>query len=608
MILLFTFFCIHSFSVEVKKISEGILTEKYPNSIKSIILKNNLVYSVNQRSFEIYKLNKNEFINIYSLDLEGSLHSLDIFNNCAFVTTTPPINRVYKIDISNVNLPVVIDTLNIAGSYTGFIFKGKYCVSKISKDRDWAFHIFDTEGFEELSVINAPHYNWPVEKLNDKLLTVTSNNFIEIYKLQENKLILLAKSPVTDLSFPRKTFILNDSIFIHSCANGGLRVFNISNPFSWELITNIKMPISNFKIKRDNLIALNGGHKIKLYDISDISNPFLADSLFLNETTRDLDIKDDNIYITCKEGNIYSYKTTGNKFTFQSEYSHHGYFKDAIQYENNLILNTALGFTIQAQIVDNEIKILNENEENLSKRYLRNDKDNFVSYAVVKNSKASKTDINRIVPDGIKPLHKGIYNLPDNVAIFNNNLIYLNMGYVKIFNIGSSLELITELSFSETRVGRFYFYNNHIFLIGNEQGFVFGFDESNSNIHLKGKFHTYSNNSSNVTFYKDYMFISQSNGSLTCDIYDISDLTEIELFDVINYAGRLSIDPENELLFLGDYACKIYDISKIDNHKIEFLAKISNYTPIVKLFTLKENNNNFLLLVGETSVCLYSYQ
>jgi len=399
-LILHLFFSINGFSIKIEKINEGLFTEKYPNSNNTMVFENDILYSINERSFSIFKISDDQFIKLSDLDLEGQLHSLELNKSTAFVTTTPPVNHVYKIDISKVNEPVVVDTLNILGSYTGFIFREKYFVNELFQNRDWVLHIFDLKDFRELGSVNIPHNKWPVEKLNEEFLTIISNQFIEIYKLQDHELLLIAKQQVEGLSFPRKTFMLYDSVFIHSCAVKGLSVYNISNPFSWELISDIRLPISNFRIEGNMMIILQGAHKIKYYDFSELNYPFLRDSITIEEKTRDLCLQGNNFFVCCMQGKLYSFKFKKNNILLLSEHSGYGYIKDAILYDNNLIVNTALGFTIQAQMIENKIAILKKNKESLRKRYLQNFNDHFINYSLYENSDVSISDIGQLKPGG----------------------------------------------------------------------------------------------------------------------------------------------------------------------------------------------------------------
>lgn len=595
------------YTIKFEKLTEGIFTEKFPNSNKTMIFDRDLLFSVNERSLSIFKISNNQFIRLSDLNLVGQLHSLDIYKNAAFVSTSTPVNSIYKIDISKVSEPVVIDTLVIKGSYTGFIFQDKYCVNELFQNKDWVLHFYDIKDFRELSAVKVPHNKWPVEKLTDKLLTIISNEFIELYTCQDYELLLVAKQQVKDLSYPRETFMLNDSIFIHSCDIKGFSVFNISNPYSWDLISNIRLSISNFQIEDNRLIVLERAHEIKYYDISELSKPVLTDSITIEEKTRDLCFKGNNIFVCCMQGNLYHFKLSKSDISLLSEYSGFGYIKDAIFYDHNLIANTALGYTIQAQMIDGKITILNKNKDDLRNRYLQNFEDHFLKYSLYENSDVSITDIGQIKPHNISYLIKGIMNLPDNAAVFENNLIYLGQGYIRIFKISDNIKLALEMEFTEFERGRFFFNDGYIFLIGFEKGVVLKYDQTNTTLKIVGDFDLYYNTFSNAAFYKNYMIVSPELGGRTTEVYDISDLNNIEETVIIPHKGKLSVDKDNGILFMGDYKCKMYDINNIENNVVKYLTEIKNKSAIIKLFNSYSQNKNLLWLVGETSVSLFSY-
>jgi len=144
-------------------------------------------------------------------------------------------------------------------------------------------------------------------------------------------------------------------------------------------------------------------------------------------------------------------------------------------------------------------------------------------------------------------------------------------------------------------------------LIGLDKGVVLKFDQIGSTLEIAGMFNTYNGSYSNIVFYKDYMIISSGKGVRVSDIYDISDPGHIEVCEVIPYVGKLSVDQENGLLFIGNSNCKVFDINNINDQEIKYLATIKNTSPIVKLFTSQYQNKNYLWIVGETSVNLYSY-
>jgi len=198
-------------------------------------------------------------------------------------------------------------------------------------------------------------------------------------------------------------------------------------------------------------------------------------------------------------------------------------------------------------------------------------------------------------------------NLPDNTAIFENYIIYLGQGYIRIFKISSELTLTSEMKFTDFRRGRFFFNDGYIFLIGFEKGVVLEFDQNNKRLKIVGNFDLYYNSFSNAAFYKDYIIVSSEDGGKISDIFDLSDLNNIKETLIIPYAGKIAVDKGNGILFIGEYKCKLYDLNNIENSEVNYLAEVNNKSAIIKIFTSQNQNKNFLWLVGETSVNLYSY-
>ena len=168
-------------TIEIKDICETIYTDKYPNSNNNLIVRNNLLFSVNERSFSILQVKNEQFFKLSDLNLEGQLQSVDILNNFAFVATSPPVDRVYKIDISDLNNPSVIDTLCIRGSYTGFTFHENYCVNELSRNKNWMLQIYDTLGFKVIKSIQVPHNKWPLRKLTEDIDGCDKNNASSLF-------------------------------------------------------------------------------------------------------------------------------------------------------------------------------------------------------------------------------------------------------------------------------------------------------------------------------------------------------------------------------------------------------------------------------------------
>lgn len=603
-----------STAFELNKISEFSKSEIYDQSNNNLVIQDNYLYSVNRRSFKIFEIQDNTISLINNFNMQGRLRYLSLKDNFAYVATGGRTSRLYRIDISNVNSPIITDTLFYLGNYANFIDGNNVFVHELLPDWTWKAHVYDNENFQEITVFNVPHEMSPIFYVSEGVGFIDDGYTSYLYNISNpDSLQLIGYYIIDEFSSPFNTTIIQDTIFIIGSGLSKLKMYNISNPFIWQLISEIDNSVSNFRISGDKIVMIGGSDKW-LYDISTLTNPVLLDyDSYDFDTYSGMTIEANKVFLTrYLEGELIYYSIENDCFDEITTYKNYGWLPSIYMYDDNLYIQTYSNgikrWNITNMSSPNFIETYNSNYLSITK--LRGDGVILVQ-SCVKKSNFQITDfifsINEdgslTVLDSLVSSYYGPLAYKEGVGFFKaSNYIF----YKYRLNDNNELEEVATITLP-VRQGEIYFYNNVAYLLAHEKFIVIKNINTDDEIEVALEINTNYISNQTVGFFQNYFFLSEENLTSDCSIFDISDPLYPTLVDTIYNNGAIGIDEENELLFMGKNICSIYDLSNIENNSINAIYSFQNWSYAQQTIPFMRNCNNYLLYLEDTSVSIYEY-
>ena len=601
---------------ELNKISEFSQSEIYDQSNNNLVIQENYLYTVNRRSFEIFEIQNDTISLINDFNMQGRLRYLSLKDNFAYVSTGSRTSRLYRVDISNVFSPIITDTLHYLGNYANFIDGNNVFVHELMPDWSWRVHVYDNESFQEITVFDVPHEIWPMKHVNEGI-GVIKNTYDETAYLYDisnpDSLSLVASGFIGNSSFPFYTDIIQDTIFIIGSGLSKLKMYNISNPFNWQLISEIDNGVSDFRISGDKIVMI-GGLDIWLYDISNLTNPVLLDyDSYDFDTYSGMTIESNKVFITgYLKGELIYYSIENDCFDEITTYKNYGWLPSIYMYDDNLYIQTYSNginrWNITNMSSPSFIEIYNCNYLSITK--LRGDGDILVQ-SCIKKSNFQITDfvfsINEdgslTVLDSLVASYYGPLAYKEGIGFFkaSNYLLYKYR-----LNDDNELEEVATILLPVMQ-GELYFYNNVAYLLARKKLIVIQNIDTDDEIEVVSEITTNYVSNQTAGFFQNYFFLSEENLTSDCSIFDISNPLYPILFRTINNNGAIGIDQENELLFMGKNICSVYDLSNIENNTIEKIYNFQNWSYAQQTIPFMKNGNNYLLYLEDTSANIYEY-
>ena len=623
LILLYIILSIFSniiYSFELSKITEFSLSEVRSPRNDNIVIRGNFLYTVNSRSFEIFEIQNDTISIISDLNLEGNLGHVSLKDNFGYVATGGITSRLYRIDISNVTLPIITDTLNYLGNYANFIDGNNLFVNELMPDWSWLVHVYDNESFQEITIFPVPHEIWSMKHVSEGI-GIINNTYDEIAYLYDisnpDSLSLIASGFIGPSSFPFYTDIIQDTIFVIGSGVGNVKFYDISDPFNWNLISEICHAISDFRIYEDKIIMI-GGPDMRLYNISDIYNPYFCDHLYSYfDFYYGIAVHNNTLYILRQEGNIDCYDIEDNYFNEIYTYRSYGKLQSAYLYNENLYIQTFSNGIINWNLLDIY-------EPTIVESYFNN----YIGWWDIncESNKILQFSINKYTQEVLDIVieiddNGDLIELDSLISQSNSgSLSYKEgVGYFKTYNYELHKYILNEYNELEevacipipVENGNFYFLNE------NDIAYILSYNfitiinniSSNDSIEVITSLYTDIPFPHNSGEYRNYYFLSllYPYPYFSGLIYDISDpLYPISIYN-INNSGPLAIDEENQLLFIGRYNCSVYDLSTINTGIIQEIYNFSNWSCIRKIILFERYGNNYFLYLEETSASIYEY-
>jgi len=612
------------YAIDIDKISEFSFAERREQH-NNMAVKDDKLFAVGIRGLEIFEIEDDSLTLLTEYNLEGKCTHISIKNDYTYISTYVSTSRLYRIYISDIYELTITDTLHYLGNYAYFIDGDHLFVNELLETGSWLMHVYDNDTFQEITTFNVPHEYCAMKHVSDGLGLVI-NNYQTSYKAylydvsNPDSIFLYSSGYIGDLSSPYITTIFQDSVFIIASGLTRVKFYDISDPFNWNIISELDHELYDFSIQ-DNNIILRGADDIWLYDISDVHNPLLLDH------TTDDDIGYYNFYKGITEynnkifvsksfnGDINCYNIENNSLNKYYTYHSNSMLRSSYFYNENLYIQTWQD-GIQRWDVTNlndPVFIRKYYDEYVAPYHLSCDENIIVQVSVDKDTYEKYNTPLLIQPDGNTAI------LDSLESPYGDPLAYkAGVGFLESYNstlFKYELDGNNELVQVATRdipisYGTVYFLKNHP-----EVAYILGFDsfvvinniDTNDSMQVMGQYFTYYYYQNETAEYIDYLLLSPSNPISHCVVYDISNpLNPIESFTVDN-SGRLAVDEDNHLLFIGNDICTVYDLSEIAAGHIDSLCCFRNWSYAEQIVPFKRDNTNYLLYLEETSASIYEY-
>ena len=621
--LLLNYFSANSF--EIEKISQFSNSEKYAQDYYRMQEENNIFYNINLRSLQIFDIENEGISLITDFDLIGKLRNITVHNDYAYISFFRNNFYLYRLDVSDVINPVITDTL-FYRSYRHFN-DGDYCiVNEMLSDWRYKIHIYDNNSFEQITEYYSPQeysslnsagigIGFTVDKIEPNIFT------IYLYDLSNPvNLELLGSGSFTanTISQPR-VIIYQDSILFFCEPWNGLKIFDISEPDNWEMIGSInnsgEFMISNVYLV-NNYLVLMGSKEIRLYDLNDLSNLILLDNIttLYNNSYKSMYQVNNSVYLQTNNGGLEYYSIANNSFMYQGSFINYGCLQSAYLYNDNLYIRTMLDGVSCWDISDLLEPIYQDSyyEDYISGYYSSADGNILTNWGIDHNSPVQVNIVSQIESNGTlseltrltSPSFAGVlfYNEINGYFIVNNQ----NLKKYQL-NEENELEEIVNLPIPGILQGDFHFLGNVAYLLSPEKLTVINNIDSNNEIEIANQLDTDFSGIQTGIFYQDYFFLSEEGSDFNTIIYDVSDPIYPEELFTLNNIGLLSIDEENELLFVGNTECTIYDLVHIEYDLIYEIYSFQNWSQCEQIIHFNRDDNDYLVFLEDTSANIYQY-
>ncbi|MBC8526793.1 MAG: T9SS type A sorting domain-containing protein [Candidatus Cloacimonetes bacterium] len=610
------------YAIDIDKISEFSFTEKREQN-NNMAVKDDKLYAVGIRGLEIFEIGNDSLTLLTEYNLEGECTHISIKNEYAYISTYASTSRLYRIYVSDIYELSITDTLHYLGNYAYFIDGDHVFVNELLETGSWLMHVYDNDTFQETTTFNVPHEYCAMRHVSDGLGIVKNTNDQTFYLYDvsnPDSILLCASGYIGDSSSPYKTAIVQDSVFIIASGLTRVKFYDISDSFNWDIMSELDHELSDFSI-RDNTIILRGADDIWLYDISDPHDPLLLDHTTDNDTGyynffKGITANNNNIFVAkCYNGDINCYNIENNSLNKYFTYYSSGFLRSSYFYNENLYIQTWQDGIQRWDMtnLNDPVFIQKYYDEYVAPYHLSCDENIMVQVSVDKDTYEGYNTPLLIQPDG-DPVILDALESP-----YGDPLAYkAGVGFFEVYNstlfkyeLDGNNELVQVATLDiPISYGTVYFLKNHP-----EVAYIFGFDsfvvinniDTNDSMQVMEQYFTYYYYQNEVAEYLDYLLLSPSYPYGGCVVYEISDpLNPIESFTFDN-SGRLAVDEDNQVLFIGNYICTVYDLSEIASGYIDNLCCFRNWSYAEQIVPFERDNTNYLLYLEKTSVSIYEY-
>ncbi len=599
---------------EFNKISEFGFSGCYSPDYDGFNIQDDYLYAVNIRCFQIFHIEDDHSLTLLSdVNLYHLTYSVVVKDNFAYASTLIPEYVLYRFNIEDKYNPVLTDSLYLNSFSYAFINNNYVFV------HDWDYqnsksiiHIYDNETFDEITQIDAPQ-NLVLLYIKENIAFNKLHGIVRLYDISNpDSLQVIAQYDVNDTWGYRCAKLIQDTILV--IGNGAeIEFWDISEPFDWEMINEIELFQWNIDISGDKMIVSGSG--LRLFDISNLDNPVLLDyyhDVYPVWGGGKPIIYNNIVYWGAGEYGIEIFSIAENSLDHIGNYCTYGSFYNAYIRDNMFFVNSYLRGIHSFDISNlNDPQYIGEYLEEFHSALFYGDGDIIAISGMTDIENEIWVDIilniteeGGLIPwdtlyiQALEPYYK------EDIGFF---IVYNDTLHKYILDSNNQLEEVATLEIPGAHGGFICFYDNIAYIIlGDDLYVVRNIDTTDlelaNTLILEDIMPA-----QNIGTYEHYLFISESLDFGDCSIFDISNPETPEYLFTINKGGRLGIDRENHLLFLGGETCSIYDLTSIEYNYLNEIYNFQNWSHATSIIPFKRNSNNYLLYLESTSASIYEY-
>jgi len=599
----------------------------------------NYIYTANHYGLEIYELDaSDDGVDLISrLPLYGDSRSINIKNNFAYIITISSSEnyyQIYQIDICNPEVPAIINEItfyNEENFAKGYIFSD-YFITQYSDENYNNF--LKIVKIPELEYVNDYQYSGaPFIKLNNsKAIRHSSNNIFTLYDFS-NPIDITQLNNInlsgTGLESPSNFKLLNDTLVV-AASNNGLSFWNISDMFNWSLISVLEAPSNTWWCRNVcydgmDLIFLpfiDSHTGINSVDISNILNPYILDSIYLNPpyffaSDGDLSLLQNNIFLGTWQ-KLYNINHNSGSFISQSEIYKNYLNSGSTIYDNYLYLSFSYGLGIYNITSPQNIIRVNSllSENNISSVTSNSNTLALIDYT------ENEIKIYSLL-DPANPIIKNNITLDDvsttEIIFLDEENIYLlsqiptpNLKKYEISEPGIST---LKFSYELNKTGNGFIHNDHFYYLAkgsnkSDLQIIGGISNNQPEIItiienlIEGSVMPY------VINYNEYMYIYDRSASATSNLpklYKICDTTDVEFI----YNGNQKwmgdfIIKNNNLFVSGPFSyLYIYSLDNLKENELDPYETKEDFGKSYQCLFFEKNSSKYLFHLQRTAISVY---
>ena len=603
------------FAFELNKISEFSFSEMYGYSRRGLMVQNNKLYTSNFRGLRTFSIVNDTLVLDQEINMAYLQYDLDVKNSIVLLNSIPNLGFIH-VDLQDPANPLVTYPIDYNGDINFFIDGDFAFVNELVNNSYWLIHVYNYETFEEITSFCSPHPECGIRKLKDGVGAFTEDSVCFLYDISDPFSLQLIGSGTTNQSMAYwRAEIVQDTLLF--CGdNNSFHIYNISDPFNWEFLSESE-GCHSFQVSGDKLIMIYG-RNARLYDISNLYEPVLIDEIELNqlEEIRDLCVNDNITYFVTGLGRLFVYDISNNNLEFIQCVYNEGYmYGGGYLYNDQLYVSTMLDGINQWDLTDiNNPQCI---ESYITDHYsviLRGDEDGIVQFcwnsepllqtdmAIQINMDGSLEEMARLTDE----VFAGWMNFINGVGYFNATS---EIFYKYIIDDDNEFEVVGSMGLPEGVFGgQIFFPNDQVaYLTPPGELLVINNIDTNDQMGLVNSYTTPTSGAETAAFFENLFFLSEEGDYCTCSIYDIIDPLAPELLLQVPESGLIAVDEENELLFLGNYECTVYDLSTWETGIIPEIYSFTNWSECQEIIPFKRDGNDYLIYIESTSCSIYQY-